>query len=347
MSEASDRVDTTETPIDSIPGTMLEPAKLGVQHGWLYRGLGPGRAACPGGRRRSVNRRRRQFSLLLVRGDGVRMVRFNFARPLAVAGFVALAAAVSVMGALVGDWIQLRQLTRESVTFAAQIAEQRRTIDDFNRRVAELRKEVGAWREMHARIQEPFGPEVGRGARERGIGGGTTTSERPAGGISASDELNRLTETIMQEGENLRALDRLMARAGKALAALPSRWPVRGAVNSEFGMRQSPWTKAAEFHGGIDIGANRGTMVQAPAAGTVVFAGSAPEYGNTVIVDHGQEIKSLYGHLSQVSVKAGEKVERGTLLAHTGNTGRSSGPHLHYEILVKGRAVNPRAYLWD
>jgi len=87
--------------------------------------------------------------------------------------------------------------------------------------------------------------------------------------------------------------------------------------------------------------------VQAPAAGTVFFAGTAPEYGTTVIIDHGQDIKSLYGHLSQVSVKAGQKVERGTLIAYTGNTGRSSGPHLHYEILVKGHAVNPRAYLWD
>ncbi len=213
--------------------------------------------------------------------------------------------------------------------------------------MADLRKEVGAWRELHARIQEPFGPDVGRGGRDRGIGGATTASERPASGASPSDELNRLSETIMQEGENLRALDRLMARAGKALAALPSRWPVRGAVNSEFGMRQSPWTKAPEFHAGLDISANRGTAVHAPAAGTVVFAGTQPEYGTAVIVDHGQEIKSLYGHLSQVAVQPGQKVERGALLAYSGNTGRSSGPHLHYEILVKGRAVNPRAYLWD
>jgi len=87
--------------------------------------------------------------------------------------------------------------------------------------------------------------------------------------------------------------------------------------------------------------------VQAPAAGIVFFAGTAPEYGTTVIIDHGQDIKSLYGHLSQVNVKAGQKVERGTLIAYTGNTGRSSGPHLHYEILVKGHSVNPRAYLWD
>jgi murein DD-endopeptidase MepM/ murein hydrolase activator NlpD len=336
----------TGTAIDSVSSAVLEATKPSGRRGWLRRGLGPERPASPV-RRRSVNRHRAQFSLLVVRGDGVRVIRFNFARPLAVAGFVALAACVTTVGALVGDWLQLRQLTRESVTFAAQIAEQRKTINDFNRRVADLRKEVGAWRELHARIQEPFGPEAGRGSRDRGIGGATTPSAYPSAGPSASEELNRLTETIMQEGENLRALDRLMARASKALAALPSRWPVRGSVNSEYGNRKSPWTDDREFHAGMDIGANRGTAVQAPASGTVVFAGTAPEYGTTVIVDHGQDIKSLYGHLSQVSVKAGQKVERGTLIAYTGNTGRSSGPHLHYEILVKGRPVNPRAYLWD
>ena len=348
MSETAQFVGETETSVDTVAASGRDAAKSGARRGWLHRGSGPSRTAYPApGRRRSVNRHRGQFSLLVVRGDGIRVLRFNFPRPLAVAGFIVLAACVSLVGALIGDWLQLRQLTRESVTFATQIAEQRRTIDDFNGRVADLRKEVGAWRGLHARIQEPFGPEAGRGSRDRGIGGATAPSDRPSGGISTSDELNRLTETIMQEGENLRGLDRLMTRAGKALAALPSRWPVRGAVNSEFGMRQSPWTKAPEFHAGLDISANRGTAVHAPAAGTVVFAGTQPEYGNAVIVDHGQEIKSLYGHLSQVAVQPGQKVERGTLLAYSGNTGRSSGPHLHYEILVKGRAVNPRAYLWD
>src|SRR5689334_11562646 len=83
-------------------------------------------------------------------------------RALAVGGVVMLAGAGSFVGALLHDWLQLRHLTRESRTFAAQIAEQRKTIEDFNRRVAALRKEVGAWHELHARIQEPFGPDAGR-----------------------------------------------------------------------------------------------------------------------------------------------------------------------------------------
>ena len=102
-----------------------------------------------------------------------------------------------------------------------------------------------------------------------------------------------------------------------------------------------------EFHSGIDIKAQMGTPVHAPAAGTVVVAGPAHEYGTAVMLDHGQDIKTLYGHLSKVSVRPGQKVERGMLLAFSGNTGRSSGPHLHYEIFVKGQPVNPRAYLWD
>jgi len=118
-------------------------------------------------------------------------------------------------------------------------------------------------------------------------------------------------------------------------------------VNSEFGTRTSLGGKAREFHGGIDIGAERGTLIRAPASGTVAFAGTQAEYGITVILDHGQDIRTVYGHLSKLHVKAGQTVERGTLIGLTGNTGRSTGPHLHYEVLVKGQPVNPRAYLWN
>jgi murein DD-endopeptidase MepM/ murein hydrolase activator NlpD len=288
-------------------------------------------------------RGRDQFSLLVVRGDGTRVVRFNFTRPTARGAFVGLAITLAVVGALAGDWANLRELTREARTFARQIAAQRETIDSFNRRVAELRQEMTGWRELHARIWEPFGPELTPGARDKGIGGAVKVADL----VSAKDELARLTETVTEQGENLRALDRLMARAGKALAALPSRWPVRGGVNSEFGNRLSPWTRVTEFHSGLDINAQPRTPVRAPAGGTVTFAGGQQEYGITIILDHGQDVRSIYGHLSQVAVKHGERVERGQLIGYTGNTGRSSGPHLHYEILVKGRSVNPRAYLWN
>ncbi len=289
---------------------------------------------------------RNELSLLVVRGDGARVLRLSVPRRLPFLALGVALAAVSAVGALAGDWWQLRLRLRDARPLVQQLDEQRATIDSFNRRIAELRREVAGWRELHAHIWEPFGPELAPRAREAGIGGARATlSDRER--ITPADELEQLTETVMEQGESLRALERLIGRAAKALAALPSRWPVRGAVNSEFGNRLSPWTLTREFHSGIDIGAKGGTPVHAPAAGTVVFAGNHGEYGIGVILDHGDEIRTVYGHLSRAVVSVGQKVERGTLLAYTGNTGRSSGPHLHYEILVKGRAVNPRAYLWN
>ena len=291
--------------------------------------------------------RRRQFSLLLVRGDGERVLRFNFPRPAAIGVGIVLALTVSVTAVLVRDWWKLRELTREAVTFSEQIQQQRAAINAFNRRVAEIRQDMSGWRELHARIWEPLGPELTPGGRDRSIGGAVPASDRPPGGLSPAEELDRITESVKEQTNSLRALEKLMARAGRMLTALPTRWPVRGAVNSEYGNRQSPWTNEREFHSGIDIRAERGTPVYAPASGTVVHAGPAQDYGTAVVLDHGQDIRSLYGHLSKLSVEPGQRVVRGAVIGYTGNTGRSSGPHLHYEIMVKGHAVNPRAYLWD
>lgn len=293
--------------------------------------------------------RREQFSLLIVRGDGTRLVRFNFARPTAISVAASISVVVAVVALLLGDWVHLRGLTRQAVNFEQQIAEQQETLEAFNRRAAELRKEISGWRDLHARIWEPFGPEMGpkavkKDGHDSGIGGAyAEASGAPAGPM---EELDRLAEALSEQGESLKALDQVMTRAGKVLATLPSRWPVRGAVNSEFGRRRSPWTRATEVHGGMDIAAGRGTPVRAPAAGRVYHAGRAGDFGVAVILDHGQDLRTIYGHLSRAAVKNGQRVERGDLIAYTGNTGRSTGPHLHYEIHVRGRAVNPRAFLW-
>src|SRR5687767_1404602 len=218
--------------VDSNFNPVSEPAKPGGIPASL---AGAVAAADPRRKPASVNRRG-QFSLLIVRGDGVRVLRFNFPRPAAVGAGVALAAVVSVTGALVGDWVKLRELTREAVTFQQQIQEQRTAINAFNRRVGEIRQEMTGWRDLHAKIWEPFGPGLAPGNRDRGIGGGTPSQDPAASArLSPADELNRLGESVKEQTDSLRALERLMTRAGKALAALPSRWPVRGAVNSEYG----------------------------------------------------------------------------------------------------------------
>ena len=305
-----------------------------------------GRVAGPLPRRNRVDRRG-QLSVLIVRGDGAQVIRFNFACLTAVSRGIALAVVLALTGALVGNWVHMPERDRDSASLHQQIAEQAQTIETFNTRVADLRREMAGWRELHARIWEPFGPELAPGGKDRGIGGGTPSKELSRTALSPADHLNGLTEEVKEQTQRLTALERLMARTGRAVAALPSRWPVRGAVNSEFGKRKSPWGSEIEFHSGIDIRANRGTPIHAPANGLVMLAGSHQDYGTAIILDHGQEVHSLYGHLSRLNVQPGQRVGRGGIIGWTGNTGRSSGPHLHYEIYVRGQVVNPRGYLWD
>ncbi len=118
-----------------------------------------------------------------------------------------------------------------------------------------------------------------------------------------------------------------------------------GHVSSEYGMRQLSDDPAPRMHDGLDIAAPEGTPIQAAQGGTVAHAGWIKGYGNAVILDHGNGTTTLYGHASELLVKAGERVERGAPIAKVGNTGHSTGPHLHFEVRQEGRTVDPRRAL--
>ena len=138
----------------------------------------------------------------------------------------------------------------------------------------------------------------------------------------------------------------MISRTGQIMSRLPLRWPVHGPVNSGYGRRRSPWTGRLEEHEGLDIGTLSGTPVLSPAPGTVVMASGWGDYGRHVVLDHGNGVRSLYGHLSRIDVKPGQLVAKGDTIGRTGSTGRSTGPHLHYEIHVDGKPVDPRGFLW-
>ncbi len=291
----------------------------------------------------------KEFNLLVVHGDGRRVVRLALSRWVIVIALGVLLAAPIALAVIYGDYLQLRRERASLAQLTARVTEQQTLIESSQARMRELRAEIDSWRDLQARIWEPFGPEDGKAKRGSAMGGQTgpaRTGEGPDRD-AIGDELERLTSLVKDEGENLRSLERFLVRATRVLAALPSRWPLRGPVNSGFGGRVSPWSSRSEFHSGLDIGAPIGTAVKSPAPGTVVFAGIHPEYGQTLIIDHGHETKSLYGHLSKLQATTNQKVQRGEVIALSGNTGRSSGPHLHYEIQVKGQSVNPTSYLWE
>lgn len=290
-------------------------------------------------------RKPKQFNLLMVRDDGSRVLRLSV--PGWVVGAMIGGFAVTLLGLafIYPDYVSLRNQRATFSALSARLASQQSLIDASQQRMREIRGEINSWRDLHAKIWEPFGPEAPPARRGAGIGGGagTADADRPP----VKEEMDRLLGIVKEEGESIRSLERFLGRASRVLASLPSRWPVRGPVNSDFGQRRSPWAPNSEFHSGIDIGVPIGTPVRAPAPGVVVFAGQHPEYGITVIIEHGNDTKSLYGHLSRLSVAVDQSVQRGDTIALTGNTGRSSGPHLHYEIQVKGQPVNPHSYIWE
>jgi len=159
--------------------------------------------------------------------------------------------------------------------------------------------------------------------------------------------LDSLDKKVKAQEQEARALKSYFEDQQALLASAPSIWPVRGWVTSDFSVRLDPYTGERMMHEGIDVAAGVGTPVRAPADGTVVFAGLEGGYGHVLVLDHGYGLKTRYGHLSRIDVKVGEKVKRGEYIAAVGNTGRSTGPHLHYEVRVNGMADNPRKFILE
>ena len=158
---------------------------------------------------------------------------------------------------------------------------------------------------------------------------------------------DRLSDASEAQAESLAGLITHLEDQTARLLATPSIAPTKGWATSGFGYRTSPFTGNREFHRGLDIAGRSGTPIRVPSDGKVVYVGRKRALGNTVVVRHGYSIETIYGHLSEILVKSGQKVERGETIASMGSTGRSTGPHLHYQVEVRKKPVNPRNYILD
>jgi len=172
--------------------------------------------------------------------------------------------------------------------------------------------------------------------------------EETFGIANPEDLLKKLDELLPAAETNELKLAELSAfiREQKfVLSHAPSIWPARGYVTSGFGVRINPFTHAQQFHEGLDISNSIGTPVFAPADGVVAYAGFRDDYGKTLIIDHGYGVQTVYSHLADYLISQGEQVKRGQRIGAIGNSGRSTGPHLHYEIRIHGIARNPLHYI--
>ncbi|WP_297824730.1 M23 family metallopeptidase [uncultured Desulfovibrio sp.] len=160
--------------------------------------------------------------------------------------------------------------------------------------------------------------------------------------------LSRLSESVRLEEVRQQDLLRALRENRDALASMPSIWPVVGFLSSSFGGRSSPFGGgSAQFHKGLDISNRMGTPIVAPAQGTVTMAARDGAYGNSVEINHGGGIVTKYGHMQRWVVQPGQWVKRGEIIGYIGMTGRTTGPHLHYEVRLNGVPVNPMRYILE
>jgi murein DD-endopeptidase MepM/ murein hydrolase activator NlpD len=282
------------------------------------------------------------FTLLVVHGDGTQVMRLRVPRWVAYGGLGMMTATLAVAVGLSGERAVLVQQARQVAALERDVAEKRDVIDAFQTRVAAVRTEIAGWGQLHARMWDALGPAAGSG-----VGGPRSEPPPEPADAGPLGELDLLADAVAAEGPRLQDLERVISRTGEIMSALPLQWPVRGPIRSGFGRRPSPWSGKPERHDGIDIGLAPGTPVTSPAAGVALVAGGGGDLGTHVQLDHGHGVRSIYGHLRKVEVKKGQRVEKGQVVGLVGSTGRSTGPHLHYEVRVGGRAVDPREMMWE
>ncbi len=231
---------------------------------------------------------------------------------------------------------QLRQIQAENDALLSRQKEYESSSHRLQAKVQNLQSIVNKLGVMAGLDQALPDAQVG------GVGGGSDLeSQAPALSIDNMDaSLSSLTEKSIK-------LEQFYKDQGVLLASTPSVWPVRGYLSAGFGNRIDPFTGQRDFHPGIDISAPIGTKVLAPADGIVISTAARGGYGNALVLNHQYGVVTRYGHLSSYNVRPGQRVKRGDVIAFVGSTGRSTAPHLHYEVWVRDQAQSPIHFILD
>ncbi|ANB75345.1 peptidase M23 [Paraburkholderia phytofirmans OLGA172] len=248
-----------------------------------------------------------------------------------------------------------------------QLGKLNASVAQIEPRIARLTMQVGALRDFEARLNTPrpaprapaipatlaapgAASEPDTSATDSEGEGGPSLPPRSCTDVMPQPAVHAYAGRTRQQldciAATLSALEQQTAGHAIAYAAFPGRMPVDGArFGSPFGNRTDPFTQRLSFHPGIDLVARTGTPIVAAAGGRVIFAGEKLGYGNAVEIDHGNGLVTRYGHASRIVVHVGDLVLPRQYVADVGSTGRSTGPHLHFEVLVNGAPVDPAAYL--
>ncbi|MDZ7830245.1 MAG: peptidoglycan DD-metalloendopeptidase family protein [Desulfobacterales bacterium] len=294
-------------------------------------------------------------------GSYVKLKRFTSGHLWLLAGIVlALAAACSVAlvhyAHLIAAHEETRELKHQVTELKSSLAQRDEQIKEFTVKIDGLQLKLVKLNRYEQKIRQLVGKKAGGDNLEAyGIGG--TISESAAADFLSSEEYHQIIRGIDDSVESVgdaaeaqqnqfEALWKTLRALKNLEAATPSIRPVDGGwISSTFGYRLSPFTGKRELHSGVDIACQKGTPIKATADGKVVYAGVKGLMGKTVVVDHGFGIKTRYGHLNKIRVTDGQKVTRNEVIGEMGSTGRSTGPHVHYEVRLNDVPVDAEKYM--
>ena len=299
---------------------------------------------------------KKKYTIMILPDETTRVRKYRIPRTMVRGILVILAFLVLGLGYLVTDYYGVKKMVAELDRLRLEARQQQQQLVTFAKSFDDLQGEMTRLRQfdMKLRVMADLDGVV-YPEQIMGIGGENPEPFNPLEGeLSFQDQaiissmnksLDRLKTEVSIQERSFQELVEYLEDQKSLLASTPSIWPVKGWLTSIFGYRTSPFTGRREMHKGLDIATRNGTPIISPADGLVVFAGREGGFGNMIVIDHGYGITTRYGHCSSLDAKLGQKIKRGDVIARVGNTGRSTGPHVHYEVAVNGVSVNPSRYI--
>ena len=294
------------------------------------------------------------FTLMIIpsRKSGVKKISVSrvVIRNILIASLVAILVTLYV----VYDYASIKRDRAELVRLRAQTKEQSQQFRDLAIKIDGFADRMEELRQFDKKIRILSADQTSRDRKlPLGIGGSDKETrvkelldqdqQKLITGIR--EEIVKLNEDVNDREKSFNELLNFLHEQKSILAATPSIWPVKGWVTSEFGVRESPFRTGVEFHKGLDISTRFGKEVVAPADGLVIVSAYDQQEGNFIKIDHGRGLATGFAHLSRMAVKQGVRVKKGDIIGYVGDTGRSTGSHLHYSVFVNNVQVNPRKYL--
>jgi len=286
----------------------------------------------------------KKFAILIIPEGSHKVRRFSVKRGAlqTVAGLV-LVLLLAAGGVLV-DYTRTSLDRNELQNLRTQNRTQETELRKLSASLESLREEMVVLAQNDAKVRVMAQLSRPKSDVLAGIGGAPET-DATTDFASVQKQIDQIVQAIDLRRESQEEIQAFLSDQRSLLASKPKGWPSRGWMTSGFGMRRSPFTGKPKMHEGLDIAASIGTPVYTTADGIVSQSGSVAGYGKLVVIDHGYGYKTYYGHNSKLNVKVGQKVRRGDRIASVGNSGSSTGAHLHYEVRLNGVPLNPRKYL--